>query len=227
MSDQLTKGTDWAVEGNAIGGRGEGRAQFRGLQADLNLFGETLGFDRVKVDGMVGHKTVAAVNAVVNAVTANAPGVAAAGIPPHGTAEEVATHAPAIRGWLLAFALGALNVSRLRRYVRGAGKDWNTKDQIAYGAGEVHGEFQALQTELNRFAEAIGFAPLAIDGFIGPKTAVAVTQIYEAAIKKNPGLAATPFPPPDSKEEAAEYAAFIRWWLSNVAAKAVLAEAGA
>jgi len=225
MSEQLTKGTDWTTEGNAIAGRGEGRVQFRALQADLNMFGEKVGFDRVKVDGLIGAKTVAAVTAVVNAVATTAPTVAPTGIPPHATLEEVAVNTRAIRGWMLAFAVGTLGLTGQRRYVRGTGKDWNVKDQIAYGAGEVHDQFKALQTELNRFAGLMGFAPLQVDGFIGQKTAAAVTKIYEAVIAKNPLLAATPFPPPDTKEEAAEYAGFIKPWLANVAAKAVLAEA--
>ena len=32
-------------------------------------------------------------------------------------------------------------------------------------------------------------------------------------------LAMTPFPPPDSKEEAAEFCMFIRQWLRDVAGK--------
>lgn len=224
MSEKLTKGTDWTVEGNSIAGRGEGRTQLRGLQADLNLYGERCGFDRVKVDGLIGPQTVTAVNLVVAQVAIVNP-AATPGLPPHGSKEEVAENAPGIRGWLMAFAMGALNVSPFRRYVRGTGKDWNVKDQIAYGAGEVHEEFKNLQTELNRFASAVGFSPLKVDGFIGPHTAEAVTKVYKATVAKNPGLAGTAFPPPDTKEEAAEYAQFIRSWLSQFAAKTVLAEA--
>jgi len=224
MSEKLTKGTDWTVEGNSIAGRGEGRTQLRGLQADLNLYGERCGFDRVKVDGLIGPQTVTAVNLVVAQVAIVNP-AGTAGLPPHGTKEEVAENAPAIRGWLMAFALGSLGVSPFRRYVRGTGKDWNVKDTIAYGAGEVHEEFKALQTELNRFASTVGFSALKVDGFIGAHTAEAVTKVYKATIAKNPGLAATAFPPPDTKEEAAEYAQFIRSWLSQFAAKTLLAEA--
>jgi hypothetical protein len=222
MTAKLTKGSDWTVEGNSVAGRGEGRAQFRGLQADLNLFGEKLGYDRVQTDGLIGAKTVAAVTAVINATKASNPTLT---VPPHATQEEVAENAPAIRGFLFAFSLGALKVSPFKRFEKGTGKDWNVKDQIAYGAGPVHDEFKGLQTELNRFASPVGFSPLGVDGFIGPKTAEAVTRVYKAVIAKNPGLAATPFPPPDTKEEAAEYAAFIRSWLKTTAAKAVLAEA--
>jgi lysozyme family protein len=224
MSDKLTKGQDWTVEGNSIAGRGEGRAQLRGLQADLNLYGERCGFDRVAIDGLIGPKTVSAVNLVIAQVAIVNP-TATQGVPAHGTKEEVAENAPALRGWLMAFALGSLNVSPFRRFVRGTGKDWNVKDAIAYGAGPVHEEFKSLQSELNRFSGVAGFSALGVDGFIGPKTAEAVTKVYKAVIAKNPLLAGTPFPPPDTKEEAAEYASFIRGWLGAVAAKAILAEA--
>jgi hypothetical protein len=223
MSEKLTKGKDWTVEGNSIAGKGEGRTQFRGLQADLNLYAEKLGYDRVEIDGLIGEKTLTALNLVVNQVTITSPALTA-GVPPHNTKEEIAENAGAIRGWLTATALGALNVSPFRRYLRGQGKDWNVKESIAYGAGPVHEDFRNLQSELNRFASTVGFSALQTDGFIGPKTAEAVTKVYQAVLKRNPLLAGTPFPPPDTKEEAAEYAAFIRWWLTNVAAKNLLAE---
>src|SRR5688572_13683662 len=144
MSEKLSKGADWVVEGNAIAGRGEGRAELRGLQADLNQYGEKIGFVRVKVDGLIGQQTVVALNLVVNQVAVTQPALTA-GVPPHATKEEIAENAPAIRGWLMAFARGALDVTPFRRYIRGQGKDWNTKDTIAYGAGEVHEEFKNLQ----------------------------------------------------------------------------------
>lgn len=223
MTDQkLSKDKDWTVEGNAIAGRGEGRAQFRALQADLNLFGERLGFERVAIDGLIGPKTVAAVTQVVAATLRATPGLAATGTPPHRTREDVAEHAPAIRTWLLTFALGTLRVSPFRRYERGTGKDWNTKDTVAYGSGAVHEEFKTLQLELNRFAASVGFAPVKPDGMIGSSTAEAINKIYRAVTTRNPLLAPTPFPPPDNKEEAAEYASFIRAWLGTTAAKTVL-----
>jgi len=199
------------------------KAELRGLQADLNQYGEKIGFDRVKVDGLIGQQTVVAVNLVVNQVAIAQPALTAS-VPPHGSKEEIVENAAAIRGWLMAFARGALDVSPFRRYIRGQGKDWNVKDTIAYGAGEVHEDFKNLQSELNRFADVVKFKPLEVDGFIGPKTAEAVTKVWEQVIIRDLMLAATPFPIPDSKEEAAEYAGFIRSWLSTVAANKLLAE---
>lgn len=76
---------------------------------------------------------------------------------------------------------------------------------------------KALQTTLNKLATTVGFAPLEVDGFIGAHTAQAVTAAYKAVLAKNMMFAATPFPPPDSKEECAEYAQFIHNWLESVA----------
>ena len=118
-------------------------------------------------------------------------------------------------------------MSTLKKYEKGEGKEWNANDKIAWGKGEVHKDFQGLQTDLNRFSDVASFAKLEVDGFLGPATVEAFTKIYDAAVKKNPGLVATPFPPPKTKEDAAEYAQFIRMWLQTAAAKALLAEAGA
>jgi hypothetical protein len=98
------------------------------------------------------------------------------------------------------------------------GKDWNLKGEIAYGVAGVHDELKDLQKELNHFA-SISAIKLDVDGFIGPRTGHAVKAIYDAVVKKNPLLAATPFPVPDTKEEVAEYAQFIRDWLQGTAAK--------
>ena len=43
--------------------------------------------------------------------------------------------------------------------------------------------------------------------------------IYDALVAKNPMNAMTLFPVPDTKEEVAEYAQFIRAWLRNTASK--------
>jgi len=105
------------------------------------------------------------------------------------------------------------------------GKDWNLKGEIAYGVGPVHDELKSLQAELNHFS-SISAIKLDVDGFIGPRTGHAVKAIYDAVIKKNPLLAATPFPVPDTKEEVAEYAEFIRDWLKSTAAKALEVSVG-
>lgn len=100
------------------------------------------------------------------------------------------------------------------------GKDWNLKGEIAYGVGPVHDELKGLQKELNQFAGISGHK-LDVDGFIGPRTAHAVKAIYDAVVKKNPLLTATPFPVPDTKEEVAEYAEYIRDWVKSTAATAL------
>ena len=110
-------------------------------------------------------------------------------------------------------------MSELRKYVKGEGKDWNANDKIAWGGGEVHEDFKDLQLAINNFGGALGFALLKVDGFIGPATAGAVKSIYDAVVKKNPLLTATPFPVPDTKEEVAKCAQFIRSWLGGTAAQ--------
>jgi hypothetical protein len=117
--------------------------------------------------------------------------------------------------------------NQYRKYERGEGKDWNVKNTIAYGRGEVHKDFQGLQTDLNRFSTVCGFSALTPDGFLGDKSVDAIKRVYSAVIAKNPGLVATPFPVPDTKEEVAEFAQFIRMWLQGPAAKAILPNAGA
>ncbi len=101
------------------------------------------------------------------------------------------------------------------------GTDWNLKGAIAFGVGPVHEELRLLQAQLNQFASIIGTEKIEVDGFIGPHTAHAVKAIYAAVLKKNPLLAATPFPVPDTKEEVAEYAQFISDWLKGTAATAL------
>lgn len=199
------------------------KEELRGLQADLNFFAEKVGFDLVKVDGVVGPKTLAAAQKVHDAVVAEKPMLGAT-IPKPDSVDAIVGLAPMYRVWLEGSARNALDVGDLRRYHKGSGKDWNTKDTIAYGAGPVHDDFVALQADLNHYASSLGFAKLTTDGFIGAKTAAAVKAVYDAVVAKNPLQAVTLFPVPDTKEEAAEYAQFIRAWLKNVAAKQLLAE---
>jgi hypothetical protein len=217
----LEKGKDWSVSGSSVAGTGGAVGELKGLQADLNRFVGLTKVEGVAVDGLVGARTVAAVKAVYDAVVAKNPLLAATPFPIPDTKEEVATYTPHIRQWLAATAADALGAPRQRRYVFGDGKEWNTRESIAYGAGPVHEDFKALQADLNRFAGAAGFAALQTDGFIGPKTAQAVTSIYKQVVAKNPLLAATPFPVPDTKEEVAEYAQHIRAWLQGTAGKAL------
>lgn len=196
------------------------KEDLRGLQADLNFFAEKLGYELVKVDGVLGPKTLAATKAVYDAVVAKQP-ILASTIAAPASVDDVKKFAPSFRVWLETTARDALGVANLRRYHKGAGKDWNVKDTIAYGAGPVHEDFVALQKDLNKFAGALDFKPLEADGFIGDKTSAAVKKVYDAVIGKNQLLAATMFPVPDTKEEAAEYAQFIRAWLRDVAGKQV------
>ncbi len=191
----------------------------RTLQADLNYFAEKVGFPNVKVDGKLGPQTVEAFRAVHAAVTKQNPMLAGAMTPPSDAAglEEKAEHA---REWLESTARDALGLGDLRRFHRGEGKDWNTKGEIAYGAGGAHAEFEALQRELNTVAAQVGLEPLEVDGFIGKHTASLISKVYDAIVAKNPIYAATPFPVPDTKELTAEYAMFIRSWLAR--AKSVL-----
>lgn len=202
------------------------KEDLRGLQADLNFFADKLGFELTKVDGVLGPKTMAGLKAVYDAVVAKQP-ILASTVAAPTSLDVVHASAPMLRAWLENTARDALGVADLRRYHKGSGKDWNTKDTIAYGAGPVHEDFVALQRDLNRFAGALGFAALTTDGFLGAKTAAAVKAVYDAVVGKNQLLAMTLFPVPDTKEEAAEYCQFIRSWLDGVAAKHLLAEAGA
>jgi len=200
------------------------KEELKGLQADLNFFSDKLGIELTKVDGLVGPKTLSAVKAIYDAVVAKQPILASTVVAP-GSVDDVVKHAPMLRTWLENTARDAPRVAAPRRYHKGAGKDWNVKETIAYGAGPVHQDFVALQTDLNRFAGVAGFATLDTDGFLGPKTAAAVKAVYDQVVGKNPLLSATIFPVPDTKEEVAEYAMFIRAWLRDVAGKQLLAEA--
>lgn len=225
MSAQLQSGTDFVKNGDVVVGKTPAAvAAFKGLQADLNYFAEKVGFEVVQVDGKLGPKTTSAIKAVYDAVVKTRQMLAHSMVPPTSP-EKVAEVAPAARTWLDEIARKTLEVGDLRRYHQGAGKDWNTKESIAYGAGPVHEDFKALQQDLNKFAETVGFAKLDVDGFLGPKTAQAVTAIYNAVKAKSSAFEMMAFPLPETKEDVAEYAQFIRAWLASSASKKLLVEA--
>lgn len=86
---------------------------------------------------------------------------------------------------------------------------------------------RGLQRDLNGFAAKLGYDKLDTDGFLGPKSVDAIGVVYTAVVMKNPLLRATPFPILKTKEEVAEWAQFIRDWLTGTAAKALeISEAG-
>jgi len=219
MKNEFVAGKDFKPNGSTISGMGEAKSEFRGLQADLNQYAKAVGFDPVVVDGIIGPKTVEAANKVVKAVLATNPLLVPVEFTTPDNVEAVATYAARIRDWLHGTAASALKVSPFRIYERGQGKDWNVKGDIAYGAGPVHDEFLGLQRDLNKLADIVGFEPLQVDGFIGPKTAAAVKRTYERIVAKNKLFGVTLFPPPDTKEETAEFAAYIHDWIQKVAFK--------
>ena len=205
---------------------GELLSELRSLQADLNLYSQVAGFDGIKIDGKIGPKTHDAVKKVIAAVLAKNSLLVPAAFTPD-SAEEVTKYATQIRHWLHTTAAKELNVSTFRVFERGEGKDWNVKGDIAYGKGAVHDEFLGIQRELNKLAGTVGFKPLDVDGFIGPKTAAAVKATYDTLVAKNPIFGVTLFPPPDTKEETAAFAQFIHGWLRDTASRQLLGTANA
>jgi lysozyme family protein len=219
MKNEFVAGKDFKASGSTISGSGEAKSEFRGLQADLNQYAQSVGFEPVVVDGVIGPKTVDAANKVVKAVLAANSLLVPVEFTTPDNVEAVAKYAARIRDWLHGTAAKTLKVSPFRVYERGQGKDWNVKGEIAYGAGAVHDEFLGLQRDLNKLANVVGFAPLQVDGFIGPKTAAAVKATYDKVVAKNQLFGVTLFPVPDTKEETAEFAAFIHDWVQKVAMK--------
>jgi lysozyme family protein len=223
MKNELT---DWTQNGTTVSAKGETRSEFRSLQADLNQYAQAGNFEPVVVDGIVGPKTVDAIKKTVAAVLSKNSLLVPAEFTYDGV-DHVAKYAARIRDWLHSTAATTLAVNPFRFYEKGQGKDWNVKGDIAYGAGPVHDQFQQLQRTLNTLSGVVGFGKLEVDGFIGPKTAAAVMATFEKVKAKNAILAVTLFPPPDTKEETAEYAAFINDWLDKIAIRNLVAEAGA
>lgn len=223
MKNELT---DWTQSGSTVSAKSETRSEFRSLQADLNQYAQAANFEPVVVDGVIGPRTVEAVGKTVKAVLAKNSLLVPAEFTYEGV-DHVAKYAGRIRDWLHSTAATTLAVNPFRVYTRGQGKDWNVKGDIAYGAGAVHDQFLQLQRTLNTLADVVGFKKLEVDGFIGPKTAAAIMGTYDKVKAKNAILAVTLFPPPDTKEETAEYAAFINDWLEKIAIRNLVAEAGA
>ena len=224
-TNEYVSGKDFTNSGSTFTGKGEAKSEFRGLQADLNLYAQVANFEAVRIDGIIGPRTVEALKKTVDAVLAKNKLLVPAAFT-YNSAEDVAKYAPRVRDWLHSTAAKTLNVSPFRLYKKGSGQDWNIKGDIAYGAGPVHDEFMGLQRDLNKLADVVGFKQLEVDGFIGPRTAQAVKATFDKVVAKNAILGVTLFPPPDTKEEAAEFAAFIRDWLDKTATKHLLAEAG-
>jgi lysozyme family protein len=216
---------DWTQQGSTATAKGETRSEFRSLQADLNQYAQAANFEPVVVDGVIGARTTEAVQKTVAAVLAKNSLLVPAEFTYDGV-DHVAKYAARIRDWLHSTAATTLAVNPFKVYVKGSGKDWNVKGDIAYGAGAVHDQFLQLQRTLNTLANVVGFGKLEVDGFIGPKTAAAVNATYEKLKAKSAIYGVTLFPPPDTKEETAEYAAFINDWLEKIAIKQLVAEAG-
>jgi lysozyme family protein len=223
MKNELS---DWTQNGDHVTAKGETRSEFRSLQADLNAYAQAANFEPVVVDGIIGPRTIDSVRKTVAAVLRKNSLLVPAEFTYDGP-DHVAKYAARIRDWLHTTAATTLAVNPFRIYTKGAGKDWNEKGDIAYGAGAVHDQFMQLQRTLNTLAPVVGFGKLDVDGFIGPKTAAAVMATYEKVKAKNAIFAVTLFPPPDTKEETAEYAAFINDWLDKIAVTQLVAEAGA
>ena len=221
MNDEFVPNNDFTARGGNYTAKGEAHSEFRMLQADLNLFAEVASFEGVTIDGVIGPQSAAAVKSVVDAVLAKNSLLVPVAFTYAGP-EDIARYAPRVRLWLQETAAKTLEVSTFRVYQRGDGKDWNIKGDIAYGKGAVHDEFMGIQRELNKLAKVVGFAPLDVDGFIGPKTALAVKQTYDKVVAKNPLLGVTLFPPPITKEETAQYGAFVLSWLKTTASQNLL-----
>jgi lysozyme family protein len=221
VQNEYVAGKDFTASGGNFTAKGEVLSEFRSLQADLNRFAAVANFEGVKVDGIVGPRTLDSVKKVIAAVLAKNSLLVPAAFTADNT-EEVARYALRIREWLQTTAAKTLDVSTFRVLDRGEGKDWNVKGDIAYGKGAVHDDFLGIQRELNKLAKVVGFSALEVDGFIGPKTAAAVKQTYDKVVGKNPLFGITLFPPPNTKEETAAYAQFIHGWLKDTASKQLL-----
>ena len=226
MQREYVAGKDFTASGGNFTAKGEVLSEFRSLQADLNRFAAAANYEGVKIDGVIGPRTLESVKKVMASVLAKNSLL----VPATFTAdsiEEVAKYTGRIREWLATTAATELGVTTYRVFDRGEGKDWNVKGEIAYGKGAVHDEFLGIQRELNKRAKVVGFSPLDVDGFIGPKTAAAVKATYDKLVGMNAIYGITLFPPPNTKEETASFAQFIHGWLRDTASKQLLGAANA
>ena len=70
---EFSAAKDWTAQGGNLKGKGAAHTEFRGLQADLDQYAQAWGFEGVAVDGILGPKTLAAVQAVTKAVVGKNP----------------------------------------------------------------------------------------------------------------------------------------------------------
>ena len=115
-------------------------------------------------------------------------------------------------------------MAEIRDYQQGEGKDWNVKGSIAYGKGQVHEDFKGLQQDLNRFADAVGFKKLEVDGFLGQNTVTAWQKTYKAALARDP-LATIEIAAIVSKEQLATVCQRVRHWLQTTGARVLSSRA--
>lgn len=117
-------------------------------------------------------------------------------------------------------------MTTLRRYERGADKDWDADERAAWGTGAAHEAFRGLEADLNEFSLLCGFDKLDAAGTLGDRTVEAFRKVLDAVLRRDPTVAPTEFPVPERPEDLATHAAFVRAWLTTVAAE-VLAPAPA
>lgn len=91
----------------------------------------------------------------------------------------------------------------------------------------THALFQSVQGYLNRFARAVGFAPLAVDGVLGPATAAALRAVLDAMATSGSGAQASAIAlrvahVADAPETIARYANEVLAFLKLAASEAKL-----
>lgn len=91
----------------------------------------------------------------------------------------------------------------------------------------THALFQSVQGYLNRFARAVGFTPLAVDGVLGPATAAALRAVLDAMATSGSGAQASAIAlrvahVADAPETIARYANEVLAFLKLAASEAKL-----